>query len=126
VKKRRTARRILVVDDNRDQAESLGMLLEIFGHQVRIAYDGAQALEIAETFKPQMVLLDIGLPGMSGYDVARRMRENPALKSAVLVAQTGWGEEADRRRSAEAGIDRQLVKPVDIQVLEEILDGLKG
>ncbi|HEV8479528.1 MAG TPA: CheR family methyltransferase, partial [Candidatus Eisenbacteria bacterium] len=125
-KKRRTARRILVVDDNRDQAESLGMLLEIFGHQVRVAFDGTQALEIADTFKPQMVLLDIGLPGMSGYDVARRMREMPALKSAVLVAQTGWGEEADRRRSVEAGIDRHLVKPVDIQVLEEILEGLKS
>jgi len=115
-----------VVDDNRDQAESLGMLLEIFGHQVRIAYDGIQALEVAESFKPQVVLLDIGLPGMSGYDVARRMRENPALKNTVLVAQTGWGEEADRRRSSEAGIDRHLVKPVDIQIVEEILEGIKS
>ena len=124
-RKRRVARRVLVVDDNRDQAESLGMLLEIFGHQVRIAFDGGQALTIAEEFKPQLVLLDIGLPGMSGYDVARRLREMPGLDGAVLVAQTGWGEEADRQRSVEAGIDRHLVKPVDIQVVEEILDQLK-
>jgi two-component system CheB/CheR fusion protein len=125
-KKRRTPRRVLVVDDNRDQAESLGMLLEIFGHQVRIAFDGNQALEIAQDFKPQMVLLDIGLPGMSGYELARRIREVPALEKTVLVAQTGWGEEADRQRSAEAGIDRHLVKPVDIQVVEEILEAIKG
>jgi CheY-like chemotaxis protein len=115
---------VLVVDDNRDQAESLGMLLEILGHHVRIAFDGSQALEIAEEFRPQVVLLDIGLPGMNGYELAREIRERPALRGAVLVAQTGWGEDADRQRSTEAGIDRHLVKPVDIHVVEEILEGL--
>ncbi|HKA25159.1 MAG TPA: response regulator, partial [Candidatus Eisenbacteria bacterium] len=124
-KKKRTARRILVVDDNRDQAESLGMLLEIMGHQVRIAFDGNQAVEIAEGFQPQMVLLDIGLPGMNGYELAQRLRAMPTLKGALLVAQTGWGEDADRQRSTEAGIDRHLVKPVDIEVVESLLDRLK-
>jgi len=121
VKKRRTARRILVVDDNRDQAESLGMLLEIFGHQVRIAYDGAQALEIAETFKPQMVLLDIGLPGMSGYDVARRLRELPATRNAVFIALTGYGQREDRDLAAAAGFQHHFIKPADPRAIHEVI-----
>jgi CheY-like chemotaxis protein len=115
------SKRILVVDDSRDQAQSLGLLLKLLGHDVRTDYDGATALETAKQFKPDIVLLDIGLPKMNGYEVARRIREIPALKNVLLVAQTGWGQEEHRRRSIEAGFDHHFVKPVSIESLEEIL-----
>jgi CheY-like chemotaxis protein/two-component sensor histidine kinase len=114
-------RRILVVDDNVDSAESLRLLLKMMGHEVVTAYDGPKALEEAKNFRPDIVMLDIGLPGMSGYDVARKMRLLPEMQKALLVAQTGWGQEEDRRRSAEAGFDAHLVKPVDQAALQKLL-----
>ncbi|HYG63443.1 MAG TPA: ATP-binding protein [Thermoanaerobaculia bacterium] len=115
------ARRILVVDDNLDSAESLGMLLQIMGHDVRVAHDGLRALEVAAEHRPEVVLLDIGMPGMNGYDVARRLREWDATRSSLLVAMTGWGQDEDRRRSKEAGFDHHLVKPLDPKSLEGLL-----
>lgn len=114
-------RRILVVDDNTDSAESLGALLEMVGHQVRTAHDGPSALAQAGSFVPDVVLLDIGMPGMSGYDVARELREDPAHEGIVLVAVTGWGQEEDRRRSREAGFDHHLTKPADLPTLQDLL-----
>ncbi len=114
-------RRILVVDDNQDSAESLAMLLRLFGNDVRTAHDGHLALAVAEAYRPDVVLLDIGLPGMNGYDMARAIRKMPALDQAVLVALTGYGAEEDRRRSREAGFDAHLVKPVDLGTLQELL-----
>ena len=113
-------RRVLVVDDNADAADSLGMLLEVRGDKVRIAYDGLEALDAEADFRPEVVLLDIGMPKLSGYDVARRIRE--ARGNAVLiVAITGWGQDDDRRRSADAGFDHHLVKPVDPADLDTLL-----
>ncbi len=114
-------RRVLVVDDNEDSARTLGMLLQFMGHEVRVVHDGAAALEVAPQFAPEIVLCDIGLPGMDGYQLARRLRELPALSGAVLVAQTGWGQEEDRRRSQEAGFSHHLVKPIDPDALNELL-----
>jgi PAS domain S-box-containing protein len=113
--------RVLVVDDNQDAADSLAMLLELIGQDVRAAYDGPTSLVQAEAFRPAMVFLDIGMPGMDGYEVARRMRSHHALGQVVLVALTGWGQDGDRRRSREAGFDRHLVKPVDPATLQEVL-----
>ncbi len=114
-------RRVLVVDDNVDAAESTAMLLRMWGHEVRLAHNGPEALRAAEPFRPEVVLLDIGLPGMSGYEVARRLREQPGSRDAVLIAVTGYGHEDDRRTSAGAGIDYHLTKPVDPEVLEPLL-----
>ena len=113
--------RILVVDDNRDSAESLSLLLETLGNDVRTAHDGLEAVELAKEQQPELVLLDLGLPSLNGYDVAREIRRQPWGKSTVLVALTGWGQEEDRRRSAEAGFDHHLVKPVDTVRLRSIL-----
>jgi CheY-like chemotaxis protein len=109
------------VDDNQDQAESLGQLLKLLGHEVRLAFNGPDALDAAGDFHPDVALVDIGLPGMNGYEVARHIREHPQLRDIVLVAQTGWGQEEDRRRSQEAGFDHHFVKPVVPETLEEIL-----
>jgi CheY-like chemotaxis protein len=105
-------RRILVVDDNVDAAESLAVLLRIQGHDVRTAIDGPAALHVAEAFRPEVVLLDIGLPKMDDYEVARRLREQAGMGNTLLVALTGYGQE-DRRRAEEAGFDAHLVKPAD-------------
>jgi signal transduction histidine kinase/DNA-binding response OmpR family regulator len=113
--------RVLVVDDNRDAAESLAMLLRLDGHEVRLAHDGPAALDAAGDFRPEVVLLDIGLPGMSGHDVARRLHGGHGGAPPLLVAMTGYGQEEDRRRSREAGFDHHLVKPVDPQVLRQLL-----
>jgi PAS domain S-box-containing protein len=112
-------RRILVVDDNQDSAESLALLLEIHGHEVRTAFAGLDALETASTFRPDVVLLDIGLPGMDGYEVARRLRADD--HRGLLVALTGYGRDDDRQRSLEAGFDHHLVKPVDLDELARVL-----
>jgi PAS domain S-box-containing protein len=116
-----SGRRILVVDDNIDSAESLGLLLKVMGNEVRTAHDGQHAIDAAKDFRPEVILLDIGLPGMNGYEVARQMKRLPELKDAMLVAQTGWGQEEDRQRSAEAGFDAHLVKPVDQVALQGLL-----
>jgi two-component system, chemotaxis family, CheB/CheR fusion protein len=116
-------RRILVVDDNRDVAESLAAILQMDGHEVRVAHDGHDAVALAAAWRPEVTLLDIGLPGMSGHDVARRIREQPEGPHMLLIALTGLGQEEDRRRSAEAGIDAHLVKPVSSAQIEALLAG---
>jgi CheY-like chemotaxis protein len=116
--------RVLVVDDNLDSLTSLAALVRMSGNEVRTAIDGSAALDVAKTFQPEVVLLDLGLPGMNGYEVGRRIRQIPELKEAVLVAQTGWGQDEDRRRSAESGFDAHLVKPVDFAALQKILSSL--
>jgi CheY-like chemotaxis protein len=117
-------RRVLVVDDNRDAATSLAMMLDLMGHETRTAHDGLEALEAAAAFRPDVVLLDIGMPRLNGYDTARRMRDQPWGRGVVLVALTGWGQEEDRRKSHEAGFDQHLTKPVDPAGLERLLDRL--
>jgi CheY-like chemotaxis protein len=112
-------RRILVVDDNQDSAESLALLLELKGHEVRTAFAGPAALDIASTFQPEVVLLDIGLPGMDGYEVARRLRAGN--DGSRLVALTGYGQDDDRQRSRDAGFDHHLVKPVDLDELARVI-----
>lgn len=114
------SRRILVVDDNPATAESLTILLTMWGHRVESAASGAEALALAPVFDPQIVLLDIGLPGMEGYEVARRMREDLHL-DPVIVAMTGYGREEDRRRSREAGLRAHMVKPVEPDTLQKLL-----
>jgi len=118
-------RRILVVDDKKDIADSLGMMLSLLGHTVKTANDGPSAFDAACEFEPDVALLDIGMPGMSGLDLARKIREQPRLRQIVLVALTGWGDEADRQRSHEAGFDHHLVKPIRVAVLEELLASIK-
>jgi CheY-like chemotaxis protein/two-component sensor histidine kinase len=118
------SRRILVVDDNRDSADSLAMLLRKSGHEVRTAYDGLAAVASAESFGAEVVVLDIGLPLLDGHQVARRIREQPWGRSLLLVAVTGWGQERDRRHSMEAGCDAHLTKPVDRAALENLIAGV--
>lgn len=118
-------RRLLVVDDNKDAAESMSMLLEMWGHEVAFAYDGPTALQTAQQWQPEAVFLDIGLPGMDGYEVAERLRELPQAKDAVLIAITGYGQEDDRLRSRRAGIDHHLVKPVAPDALRSLIDSLQ-
>jgi two-component system, sensor histidine kinase len=113
--------RILVADDSRDAADSLRALLELLGAQVRVAYDGPAALKAFSTYQPEVVLLDIGMPGMDGFEVARRIRQRPESRDVTLIALTGWGQERDRCNSAAAGFDHHLVKPVDIDALQELL-----
>lgn len=117
-------RRILLADDNRDALKSLAILLQISGHEVFTAADGAEAFEMADKHRPEVALLDIGMPRMDGYEVARRIRAEPWGRFMVLVALTGWGRENDRRRSREAGFDSHLVKPFDPQMLADFLDRL--
>jgi PAS domain S-box-containing protein len=114
-------RRIIVVDDNDDMVESLSMLLTMMGHTVERAASGPEALERATTFRPDVMLIDIGMPGMEGYEVARRLRQNPDTRDVHLIAQTGWGGDVDRQRSKDAGFDAHLVKPVTPATLEEVL-----
>jgi two-component system CheB/CheR fusion protein len=118
-------RRILVVDDHRTAADILAMLLRWAGHDVQVAYDGRSALETAAAFAPEVVVLDLGMPGMEGCEVARRLRQMPGLHGVVLVAQTGWGQPKDRRRSAEAGFDAHLLKPLSLEELEGVLATLR-
>jgi PAS domain S-box-containing protein len=126
VGKRATARRVLIVDDNEDSARSLAMLLDLSGDRTRTAHDGIEALAAAEEFRPEVVLLDIGMPKLNGFDAARRIRQQPWGKDMVLIALTGWGQDADRRRSQQAGFDAHLVKPIDHAVLEKVLSSLPG
>jgi PAS domain S-box-containing protein len=116
-------RRILVADDNQDAANSLAMILELSGHEVRVAHDGRAALSVAQTFRPCTVLLDIGMPHLTGYEVAKALRQEPWGADVCLVALTGWGQESDRQRAIDAGFDHHLTKPVDTGVLEALLSG---
>jgi PAS domain S-box-containing protein len=120
----RSSLRILVVDDNRDSTDSLGMLLRIMGNEIRTAYDGQRGVELAGEFRPDVVLLDIGLPKLNGYEACKRIRAQPWGGQVVLVAVTGWGQEEDRRRSHEAGFDKHMVKPVDPAALMRLLTEL--
>jgi CheY-like chemotaxis protein len=113
--------RVLLVDDVADTRIVFGRLLEILGHQVRTADDGPSALEAALEFRPDVVLLDLGLPGMNGYEVAKRMRQQLALQNAVLAAVTGYGQQIDRQRSQQMGFDHHLVKPIDVDALQQLL-----
>lgn len=113
--------RILVVDDNQDAADSLATLLQLTGYDTRVAHDGLEGVQAAATFRPRVVLLDIGLPKMNGYEAARTIREQPWGRDIALIALTGWGQEEDKRRSREAGFDYHLTKPADPAVLEELL-----
>ena len=113
--------RVLVVEDNRDAAGSLRLVLEMFGHEVRAAYSGPDGVREAAAWRPDVVLTDIGLPGFDGYEVARRIRRTPGLEKAVLAALTGYGSDEDRRLGQEAGFDHHLVKPADPDELQRIL-----
>lgn len=117
----KSARRVLVVDDNEDAADSLATLLDVMGYEVRIAYDGPEAIEAADEFQPQVALLDIGLPRLSGYDIARHVREKRG-EDVLLVAITGWGQEEDRRLALEAGFDHHFTKPADFDALLGLID----
>lgn len=114
-------RRVLVIDDNQDITDSLAMLIEMMGHEVRATYSGQAGLKAGDEFKPDIVFLDIGMPGMSGHDVAREIRLRPWGATVQLVALTGWGQHEDRQRSREAGFDLHLVKPIDAEMLEQLL-----
>jgi len=116
--------KVLVVEDNVDAAESLATLLRLWNHDVNVVHDGRMALEAARRQQPEVVLLDIGLPGLDGYQVARRLREEIGLDHTLLVAMTGYGQPEDRRRSQEAGIHHHFVKPVEPLVLRNLLAGL--
>ncbi len=115
--------RILIADDNQDAATSLGLMLEIAGHEVRTAHDGPSAINTAKEFTPDVVLLDIGMPGLDGYETCREIRAIPELKHKLMIALTGWGQTEDKRRSQEAGFNHHLVKPVEASVLEKLIDG---
>ncbi len=116
-----TRRRILVVDDNRDAAMSLAMMLKLMGNDAKTAHDGFEALEAAAAYRPDLILLDIGMPRLNGYETAKAIREKPWGKTIVLVALTGWGQEDDRRRSEAAGFDSHMVKPIEPAILEKLL-----
>ncbi len=117
-------RRVLVVDDNRDAADSLALFLRLAGHEVSVAYSGAGALEIASQLRPELLLLDIGMPGMSGYELAEALRGQPWSASATFVAVTGWGQEEDVKRARAAGFDHHLTKPIDPAIIQSLLHGL--
>ena len=117
----RATLRVLVVDDNRDAAISLALLLNLTGTEASTAFDGEEALMVATHFDPDLVLLDIGMPKLNGYEVCRRLRARPGARAVVIVALTGWGQAQDRRRSAVAGFDLHLVKPLNPRVLLDAL-----
>jgi CheY-like chemotaxis protein len=114
-------RRVLVVEDNPDGLETLVALLEMLGHEVAGAPDGRQAVQRAAEFRPQVVLLDLGLPVMDGFEVARTLRQDSRFEDVFIAALTGWGADGDRRRTADAGFDAHLTKPVDLPALEAVL-----
>jgi CheY-like chemotaxis protein len=114
--------RLLIVDDNQDSARSQAKLLHLLGHEVQAAFEGSEALRQVAAFRPEVVLLDLGLPGIDGYEVARRIRAMPEGRGVLLVAQTGWGQDDDRQKTASAGFDAHLVKPVDLDALLRLLN----
>ena len=114
-------RRVLIADDNRDAADSLSMLLQIAGHAVTVAYDGQQALESIETSRPEVALLDVGMPELDGYEVARRVRLDTRIRNTLLIAVTGWGQASDKARALAAGFDLHFTKPVEPTALIDLL-----
>ncbi len=117
--------RIVVADDNADTAHSLSLLLEALGHEARIAHNGIQALGIAHEFQPDAMIIDIGMPGLDGHDLARRVRAEEWGKNLLLIAASGWGQDEDKQRSLEAGFNMHLVKPVELKTLEGLLATIK-
>jgi CheY-like chemotaxis protein len=115
---------VMVVDDNRDAADSLAALLQILGAEVCVRHDGQAALDALTDFRPAAVLLDLGMPGMDGYETAKRIRARAAARDTLLIALTGWGQERDRNQTAAAGFDQHLVKPADIAALRAVLASL--
>jgi CheY-like chemotaxis protein len=116
-------RRVLIVEDNEDAGEMYRMLIELSGHEVLVAENGVRGLEMLKSARPDIALVDIGLPGMDGYEIARRFRAEPDGHRVLLVALTGYGSSTDRDRSRQAGFDLHLLKPVDPQALKSLLDG---
>jgi CheY-like chemotaxis protein len=121
---RRPKRRVLVADDNRDSAASMAMMLKLLGDEVLTAHDGIEAVEAAERFRPEVILMDVGMPRLNGLDATRRIREQPWGKTMTIIALTGWGQDGDRARSREAGCDSHLVKPVSLPDLDKLLAAL--
>jgi CheY-like chemotaxis protein len=119
-----TTHRVLVVDDDKDVADTLAMLLECLGAETRVTYSGAAALAAIEEFRPELAFLDLGMPDMDGYETARRIRALPDGGRLIVAALSGWGREADRQRSMEAGFDHHFIKPIKIEALEELLASL--
>jgi CheY-like chemotaxis protein len=119
-------RRLLVVDDNRDAADSLGLLLKFLGADVQVVYDGPAALEAVETFRPEVAFVDIGMPDMDGHEVARRIHQKPETRDITLIALTGWSQAEDRRRTSSAGFDFHLIKPADLNALQALLVSLEN
>jgi CheY-like chemotaxis protein len=117
-------RRILVVDDNADGAKSLTIMLRLLGNDVEMAHDGIEAVEVAEQFRPDVILMDVGMPRLNGYEATKRIRENAWGKDISIFALTGWGQDSDRELSREAGCDAHLVKPLDLPELERRLQGI--
>jgi two-component system CheB/CheR fusion protein len=115
------SRRVLIVDDNMDAAESLATLLGLLNHDVRTAHDGPSALKLAARFLPQVIVLDIGLPGVDGYELAAQLRRQPELGQPLLIALTGYGQEDDRQRAHAAGFDHHLTKPADLDALQQLI-----
>lgn len=116
---------VLIVDDNTDAAESLGEFLKALGHTIHVSYDGITALDEAARLKPEVVILDIGMPGMNGYQVAKKLRSEVGLISSLLVAVTGYAQEQDRLFAEAAGFDHYFAKPLDLTRLTTVLDGMK-
>lgn len=116
--------RVLIVDDSLANAETTGWMVELFGHDYRLAASGAEALAMAESFRPDVALLDIGLPDMNGFDLCMRMQAVPACVDCVFIAQTGWGEQKYRDRANEVGFHHYLLKPFNVEVLEALLRGI--
>jgi CheY-like chemotaxis protein len=114
-------RRILVVDDNRDSATSMAMMLKLLGNEVRMAHDGLEAVEAADHFRPEVILMDVGMPKLNGYEATRRIRAQPWANGVAIIALTGWGQEDDKEKSREAGCDGHLVKPVNLPDLQKLL-----
>jgi CheY-like chemotaxis protein len=121
-----SGRRVLVADDNKDAADSLAMVLELSGHDVRVAHGGCAALTLAQTFRPDVALLDIGMPELNGYEVAKELRREPWGTGILLIALTGWGQDDDRQRAKDAGFDHHLTKPLDLDTLETLLANSKA
>jgi CheY-like chemotaxis protein len=117
----RAPTRVLVVDDNRDAAESLGLLLQMLGAEVAVVHDGSSALSAVSVHRPAVVFLDLGMPGMDGFEVARRIRREPDHRDTTLIALTGWGQERDRHATKAAGFDHHLIKPADVAALQALL-----
>ncbi len=115
-----------MVDDNRDSAESMALMLELLGNENRTAHDGLEAVELAEQFRPHVILMDIGMPKLNGYEATRRIREQPWGRDIAIIALTGWGQEEDRLKSKEVGCDGHLVKPIQLLDLQKLLAELPG